>query len=676
MNLGFPTAVSKTPAQNEVTTQLHELAQNYAWTWNKASEALFETLSPQHWRTERNPIKMIRELSQEHITAHRDTIATCHAKLRETLHGVHFENIQKESVAYFCAEFGLVESLPIYSGGLGILAGDTLKEASDQKHNTLGVGLFYKRGYFRQQLLLDGTQIALSDQERPEDLGLQNLMDPKTHKPLRLSIAYGDSRLHFTAWLVMVGRIPLFLLDTNLSENPPHLRAVTDHLYVPDREVRLAQEILLGIGGVMLLQHLKIHIATYHLTEGHSAFLLFERLQKAMSEGLALDDARQRITANTVFTIHTPVPAGNEKFAVSQVQQALSTYLQETALPAAQMMALGVGVEEDTNTFDLTAFAIRHSAAVNGVSLLHGQTATQTWQDIYGKDIPGLTNGVHDGTWTGTALSNLLQNKETNSAKALWEAHQEQKAETIQEIEYRLYEHYCRERAPIDPFARVNKPHLQNAMIIGFARRFATYKRATLIFKDLERLEKLLKSPTRPVVLMFAGKAHPADIPGQELIRTISTLANDPHWHDHILFIEDYNVRLGQRLVQGVDLWLNTPQRPLEASGTSGMKAAINGIPNCSVLDGWWDEGFNEENGWAIKHATPHNDEHDHEDLLSQLENDIVPAFYDRDTEGLPVAYLQKMMNALKSGRAHFLSSRMHLEYQTLYQKHRQARDN
>jgi len=671
MNLGFPVAPPLSNVSRTEWVQANELAHNYAWTWDKSTEALFEKMSPEHWRRERNPIKMLKERQPEQIAAFRSQISHCHEKLQATLNGVHFNVIQKDSVAYFCAEFGLVESFPIYSGGLGILAGDTLKEASDQNHNTVGIGLLYQRGYFRQQLLLDGTQIALSDQERPTDVGLQNFIDPKTKKSLRLSIPYADSHIHFTAWLAMVGRTPLFLLDSNVPENPPHLRAITDHLYVPDREVRLAQEILLGIGGVMLLTHLQINVSTYHLNEGHSAFLILERLQKALAQGMNMAEARAHITKNTVFTIHTPVPAGNEKFHAPQMHHALSSYFQQCALPEEEILKLGIGVEGNPELFDLTAFAIRHSAAVNGVSLLHGKTATETWQEVYGQEIPGITNGVHEGTWTGSAFMNLLEQKGPISPQTLWQAHQEQKAETLQEIEARLYEHYCRERAPMERLTTVRKAHLQDALVIGFARRFATYKRATLIFKDLQRLEKLLKNPDRPVALVFAGKAHPADIPGQELIRTISSLAHDPHWNDHILFIEDYNVRLGQRLVQGVDLWLNTPQRPLEASGTSGMKAAINGIPNCSILDGWWDEGFNDENGWAIKHATPHNDDHDHEDLLSQLENDIVPTFFDRNAEGLPLAYLKKMNHAFESGRAHFLSSRMHQEYQALYRAHR-----
>jgi starch phosphorylase len=591
-------------------------------------------------------------------------------------------------IAYFCAEYGIHESMQIYSGGLGILAGDTLKSASDGAIPFLGVGLLYRHGYFRQQIDADGHQEHNQPYLDPPSLPLRRAR-ARDGGALRVSVEFPGRTVHAAVWVAQVGRVPLLLLDTDVPVNDPADRPITEILYVRGREMRLCQEIVLGIGGARALRALGIEPSVWHLNEGHSALLLLERAREHVdaNPGTPIRDALRAVGRNAVFTIHTPVPAGNEVFERNLLEKNLAPWFSATGTDPADILELGRGHTDQPNApFDMTAFVLRHAADANAVSRLHARTATETWEGIAGHPIAAITNGVHVASWLGRPLRRLYERAcgislayDVNSADAfaqlprlsdadLWGAHVQQKRELIGFAERRLSRQFARHGESPDMLRQIVGQLRPDALTIGFARRFATYKRADLIFRDEERLAALLSNPERPVQLVLAGKAHPADRPGQRVIQRIFELSRSDRLRGRVFIVEDYDIRIARFLVGGVDIWLNTPRRPMEASGTSGMKAAVNAVPSISVLDGWWDEGFNGHNGWAIASAEPSGDDEaqdaaDAAELYRLLEEEVVPRYFERGEDGLPRGWLETMRAAVEGSIWRFSTARMLLEY-------------
>jgi starch phosphorylase len=578
--------------------------------------------------------------------------------------------------------------MQIYSGGLGILAGDHCKSASDAGLPFVGVGLLYRRGYFRQQIDADGHQEHAQPDLDPTRLPLSRARGADG-APLQVTVDFSDRVVYAAVWVAQVGRVPILLLDTDVPDNDPADRPITHILYVRGREMRLAQEIVLGVGGVRALRALEIEPAVWHLNEGHSAFLLLERARElvAAEAGLAPDAALRRIGRNAVFTIHTPVPAGNEVFERALVAEELTPWFAATGMDPTALLELGRGVTDDQDApFDMTAFVLRHASGANAVSRLHAETATQTWEQVAGRPIDAITNGVHVATWLGRPVRRVVQRAIGASLSTdlsappstsrvsqipdaeLWSAHQQQKRELIRFLEGRLARQLARHGESPDALRAVRGTLSPHALTIGFARRMATYKRAALIFSDEARLARILADPQRPVQLVIAGKAHPADRPGQQVIEKIFVLSRSERLRGRVVVIEDYDMRIARFLVGGVDIWLNNPRRPMEASGTSGMKAAINGIPSASVLDGWWDEGFSGDNGWAIGGREALDDEKaqdtaDAGELYRLLEEEIIPRFFTRDDQGLPSEWLTTMRASIADALWPFSTARMLTEY-------------
>jgi glycogen phosphorylase len=597
-------------------------------------------------------------------------------------------------IAYFCAEYGIHESLGIYSGGLGVLAGDHMKAASDMALPLVGVGLLYRNGYFRQTIDADGHQ-----EHRYPDFDLTRL--PLTRAvgregdPLTVAVELPGRDVKADVWLAQVGRVPVLLLDTDNPVNDPADRPITNILYVRGREMRLHQELILGVGGVRALRALGIQPSAWHLNEGHSAFLLAERARELVAAGSSLDDALAAVAKNSVFTIHTPVSAGNERFDAELVRRIAAPILDGDersntgGVPLERTLEIGRGTDGDEGQFDMTAFSLRLTAGANAVSKLHAVTANSTWQGIAPAGILGITNGVHPPTWVGGPIRELFEryldadlddlDASTNAtrwwdrieripAAELWQAHVRQKRELAVFARGRLRAQFARHGEAPRILEQLEEALDPSILTIGFARRFATYKRSGMIFTDTERLARLLSNTDRPVQLVFAGKAHPADRPGQKVIQEIFGRTRSSEFRGRVFILEDYDMRIGRFLVQGVDVWLNNPRRPLEASGTSGMKAAMNGVVNLSVLDGWWDEGHADGNGWAIGGRETLADEaaqdwNDAMDLYRILESETVPEYYERDDTGLPTRWVERMRRSMATTLWQFSTTRMLHEY-------------
>ena len=680
---------------------LDELAYNLWWSWTPRAQSLFSRIDSATWTRYRNPIRVLRGVDRARwsdLTADEDFMVDASRVLDEFGHylanGAESwyrrarERALPGPIAYFCAEFGIHESMQIYSGGLGILAGDHCKSASDAALPFIGIGLLYRRGYFRQQIDADGHQEHAHPDLDPAQLPLRRARG-RDGAPLEVAVDIADRTVKAAVWVAQVGRVPILLLDTDIATNDPADRPITNILYVRGREMRLCQELVLGIGGVRALRALGITPAVWHLNEGHSAFLLLERAGElvAAEPGLAAGEALRRVGRDAVFTIHTPVPAGNEVFDRRLVTRALDRWFGSVRMDPSELHELGRGpTDEPDAPFDMTAFVLRHAADANAVSQLHGVTATATWRDLAGHPIGAITNGVHVPTWIGRPVRRLVKaaigvgletdlNGPERIARLdalddaeLWAAHQQQKREMAGFLEGRLARQFARHGESPDALRAVRGVLDPHALTIGFARRFATYKRAALLFSDEPRLARILSAADRPVQIVIAGKAHPADRPGQGVIEHLFALSRSEQLRGRVFIVEDYDMRIARFLVGGVDIWLNNPRRPMEASGTSGMKAAINGIPSVSILDGWWDEGFNGANGWAIGDRTPEGDEAaqdaaDAAELYRLLEAEIVPRFFDRDAEGLPRAWLVTMRAAIGSALWQFSTARMLSEY-------------
>ncbi len=604
-----------------------------------------------------------------------------------------FGSKEQAYVAYFSCEYGMHHSLPIYSGGLGILSGDHLKSASDLGIPLVAVGMLYRQGYFKQRINAEGWQQEIFPENDWYSLPVKLVKKEDGHR-LLLSINIGEELVHFQVWSVAVGRIFLYLLDTNLEINTPENRDITMRLYDTHGDVRIKQEVLLGIGGVRALKAIGINPSVYHSNEGHSAFLMIERIRNLMKEyDLSFKEARELTWACNVFTTHTPVPAGNERFDVEKIENYLAKYVSEIGMSMDEFIGLGRENPADSEEkFCMTVLALKLASHANGVAKLHGVISREMWQKLFSEipmdEIPigHITNGIHTRSWLSPQLSSLIlrylgpetldEPSELGTFKdidkipdaELWKVHEERRKILVYFCRKRVQSRIRRIGGTADQVSKAQEILVPNILTIGFARRFATYKRANLLLKDPERLKRLILNPERPVQFVFSGKAHPADHQGKELIKEIYNFAIQNGLSHRIVFLEDYDYAVARHLVQGVDVWLNNPRRPLEASGTSGMKAAVNGSLNLSVMDGWWDEAYTPEVGWSIGNGEEYADTKYQDDiegslLYRVLEQDIIPTFYNRNEQGIPEQWVYMMKQSIGKLGSYFNTHRMVMDY-------------
>jgi glycogen phosphorylase len=659
--------------------ELNKLALDLLWTWQPRIQAFFRTLDPEMWeQTRQNPVLLLKQLGEEGIAdaLKRDDVKRTLDDARAAYRQYYERNPQFLDahaplvIAYFSLEFGIAECLPIYSGGLGVLAGDHLKATSDLGLPLVAVSLFYKHGFGRQEIDAGGQQVEVYHENRGEDLPVRKLEGIEVEAPI------GNANVHIAVWRAQVGRVPLFLLDTDLPSNPPELRTITDRLYVPEPDRRLQQEIVLGIGGVRALRALGLGANVFHLNEGHSFLCAIERIRELRaSRQMTLEEARLVARAGIVFTTHTPIAAGSDYFEPGLVWDQLGPYLTQVGMSFDRFMDLGRQRPGDPRERLCTTYtALRLADHSVGVSRLHGAVSRRLWKDAWRglseNQVPigSVTNGVHMPTWMAPEIASILSRFvgpdwwDLDGRDGRWEAVFEIPAADLWavhvELKRRLFE--------MVKVRGENTENLDpNALTIGFGRRFAPYKRADLVLQDRPRLAKLLQNTRRPVQFLFAGKSHPADQPGKEILAGVVRLARE---EAHIVFLKDYDIELASRLVQGSDVWLNNPRRFLEASGTSGMKAAANGVLNVSVLDGWWDEGYRPELGWAIPSGAtidrPGTDDRaEAEGLYRLLEREVVPAYFDRDAAGIPQRWIKMMRASIRHVATDFSARRMVLDY-------------
>ncbi len=699
------------PALDKKIARLGELAYNLWWSWYPAAQALYHAIDPELWKqVNHNPVKFLRLVSQRRLDAvaqdpeflarYQDVMAAFDAYMkpqpRQTWYARTQGDRRERVIAYFSAEFGLHESLPIYSGGLGILAGDHCKTASDLDLPFVGVGFLYPQGYFQQRIDADGRQQAIYEKLDFAEVPATPALGPDG-KHVMIHVDLPGRRVYAMVWRIQVGRVPIFLMDTDVEQNAPGDRELSARLYGGDQQMRISQEVVLGIGGVRALRALGIKPAMWHMNEGHAAFLQLERIREFVQEaGLSFEAALWAARSNALFTTHTPVPAGHDAFPFELMDRFFGNYWGSLGLDRERFLDLGRHEAAWGPQFSMTVLALRTAGLANGVSRLHGEVSRRMWRNLW-PDVPlpeipigHVTNGVHTDTWAHPGLTALfdrylgadwreaIARRETWAGVAhipdeeLWAHHNRAKAEMIALVRERVVAQLMRIGAPPAQVNAAASALDSQALIIGFARRFATYKRATLLFRDPERLKRLLNDPHRPVRVIFAGKAHPADEPGKAFIQTIYQMSRQPEYAGKILFVEDYDANIARHLVSGVDLWLNNPRRPLEASGTSGQKAGLNGVPNFSVLDGWWSEGYEGTNGWAIGAEREYaseaaQDEADALSLYATLEQEIIPAFFERDARGIPTRWLQVMRNSIATVAPDYSFDRMLKEYFAKY---------
>lgn len=687
--------------------RLADLSQNLWWSWRLDARRLFESVDPVLWsHSHHNPVQVLSKVSADRLAAlasdpgfvrQYSAVIKAYDEYRakqDTWFAMHHSGQMEFLVGYFSAEFGFHISIPIYSGGLGILAGDHCKEASDLGIPLVGVGFMYPQGYFRQRLTPDGWQEADYASFDRDESPLHRVLSPEGH-PLKIGVDMGGRHVAATIWKVLVGRVTLYLLDTDVLENAPEDRGLSARLYGGGQEMRLCQEILLGIGGVRALRALGIHPTVWHANEGHSAFLTLERLREARQNGLGQAEATESVRHSTVFTTHTPVPAGHDVFPLDLMERYFNGYWDQLGLTRSAFFRLGEHPQHPGAGFNMTALAMRMSAHVNGVSREHGHVSRRMWQCMW----PGLaddlipirsiTNGIHVPTWIAPDLHHLYSkylgpewmSRADDSANwqrlmdvpdhELWAVRQQLKRRLMSFIRERARRGWAQGSLLASQVLARGTMLDPEALTIGFARRFATYKRATLIFQDLDRLLALLHNQWRPVQIVFAGKAHPADEPGRQFIHQVLTYCQDHRLGGNIAFLEDYDMHMAKFLVQGVDVWLNTPRPPLEASGTSGEKAVLNGVIHLSVLDGWWKEGYDGNNGWGIPASDgtldpSAQDQQDVLELYRLLEEEVVPLYYQRDTDGVPRGWLQIVKQSIRTNAPRFSARRMVKEYMDL----------
>jgi starch phosphorylase len=698
------TRYSGLPPVPERLARLEELATDLWWTWHPAARGVFRRLDYPLWRaTAHNPVRMLWTISHQKLEAaaadpsflelyDRAIAALDDARsARHTWYAATFPQFRGHTIAYFSAEFALHQSLPIYAGGLGVLAGDHCKEAGDLGVPLIGVGFMYPQGYFHQHISAEGWQEESYERLNWADAPIEAAVTPDG-KPCVTAVPLGDRSVLVAVWRVRMGRVALYLLDTDLEENAPWDRELSARLYGGDRETRVQQEIILGIGGVRALRALGIEPSAFHLNEGHAGFVVLQRIRDAIERGASFDDALETIRQTTIFTTHTPVPAGHDAFPFQVVEKHLANCWGTLGANRDRFLELGAHDNGAGPQFNMTALAMRSARAINAVSGLHGRVTRAMW-DIWpgvaeaDRPVATVTNGVHALTWLAAELRELFDKYfgadwiDRQDDPALWDAVLSVPDEELWAVRESLRAHlfyFVRERARHRwTEERVATPRVvaagtlldPRALTLGFARRFTGYKRAELIFRDPERLARILSASSRPVQIVFAGKAHPADDVGHHLLQRVYKHALNPLFGGRVAFVDDYDLHVAHFLVQGCDVWLNNPRKPLEASGTSGMKAAINGVPHLSIADGWWAEAFNGANGWVIDGGTSgenheETDAADADALYRLLEEEVVPAFYDRD-RGLPRRWLALVKESIRSIAPRFCARRMVKEYAT-----------
>ena len=690
--------------------RLQEIANNLWWSWNSEFLRLFKDIDSDLWETvDKNPVKFLKRVSQERIerASNDDKFVKEYNKVvknfddymtsKDTWFNKKYPDNKNDLIAYFSAEYGLDETIPIYSGGLGILSGDHLKSASDLGIPLVGVGLLYKNGYFNQKI--EGYGIQVSEYH---DIDLENLpINPVKNEKgedLIIYVKFPKRRLYLKVWEINIGRIKLYLLDSDIENNNPEDRDVTLRLYGGDQEMRIRQEIVLGMSGVELLKVLNLNPTIYHMNEGHSAFLTFELIKNTVEEKqVSFEVAKDIVSAKTVFTTHTPVPAGNDIFPIDLIDKYFKGFWDLIGTDRETFLRLGMKPTDNLeDCFNMGILALKIAGKKNGVSKLHGEVSRElfgeVWPNIAANESPitYVTNGIHTCSWLAPKLKDLYNEYLTTPSipywqdkihlddtwkriknipnDRLWGVHLERKQKLIEVIKENTINRLRRSGVSFDEVKEIISGLNANDLIIGFARRFATYKRATLIFNDLERITQILNDSNRPVKLVFAGKAHPADRPGQELIKYIHELSMKPQFKGKIFLLENYNIAMSRYLVSGVDVWLNTPRRPMEASGTSGQKASVNGVVNFSVLDGWWAEGYDQTNGWSIGTNQEYSsyqeqDIADSESIYRTLENKIIPMFFDRNEQGISDKWIETMKNSIITTGGKYSTARMLVDY-------------
>ncbi len=680
---------------------LGELAKNLWWSWHPAARMLFKRLDRQVWKeTGHNPDKTLKELKREVLesAAHDPDYLKCYDEVlsrfrKDTTEGTcsYLQNaaaLNTDPVAYFSAEFGLHHSIPFYAGGLGFLAGDLLKECSDLKVPIVGVGFMYPEGYFRQHIREDGWQ-EQTDQILDRDAAsITRVMNEKGEQVV-VKVPLMEPAIYVAVWKISVGKVCLFLMDTDIEMNDPWNRQISAHLYIGDMEHRLRQEIVLGIGGSEVLEKLEIRYSVLHLNEGHPAFALLEEIRDRVQRGMGFEEACHQVRAVTVFTTHTPVAAGHDVFPFFLMEKYFRSYWPSLGLNHDTFLQLGAHPEYPGAGFNMTAFALRMSGYRNGVSEKHGQVTRRMWHSIWPgvpeekAPIDHVTNGVHVPTWIEPKMEllfnqylgpdwlehhddpQLWESIENIPDDVLWKTHYWLKIKLIDAIRERSRQRWTEER--VSPSIALAGGALldPSVLTIGFARRFATYKRGDLLFHDIPRLKKLLNDRWQPIQIIFAGKAHPADDPGKRILQRVFNATRDPEFGGRIAFVENYGEQFAQYMVHGVDVWLNNPIPPMEASGTSGMKAALNGVPHLSILDGWWAEGFNENNGWAFgpDTANANRDEADAAAVYDLLGKRVIPLYYTVADDGVRHDWVKVMKETIKSNAAKFSARRMVKEY-------------
>ena len=691
--------------------RLYELAYNLWWSWHPEARALYSSLDPDLWElVAHNPVHFLSSVqpdklekaagNPEYLEQYERVINDfdhyMHPRREETWFSTTYPELADKTIAYFSAEFGLHESLPIYSGGLGILSGDHCKEASDLGLPFVGVGFLYPQGYFSQRVNRSGIQEASYDKLHFSEVPAIPAVGPDGNEVV-ISVELPGRHIYAKVWKLMVGRVPLYLMDTDIAPNTLADRELSARLYGGDTDMRISQELVLGIGGVRALRALGIAPDAWHLNEGHAAFLSLERCRELVQSGLTFNEAREVVRTNSLFTTHTPVPAGNDTFSYDLIDKYFHSYWGQLGLNREQFMEVARENHGWGSTYSMTILAFRLTGHHNGVSALHGEVSRKMWQFLWSgldsSEVPigSITNGVHTFSWIAPEINALFG----RYLDPDWGAHVDEQAFWDERIDNlpddELWKIHCQRKQALIDHARGNlkRQHLRlgegdrqiaefdtmlnpNALIIGFARRFATYKRAMLIFRNIERLRRILNNPERPVQIIFAGKAHPADEPGKALIEQIYKLSRSDEFKGKVIFLENYDIDMARYLVSGTDMWLNNPIRPYEASGTSGQKAALNGQPNCSILDGWWAEGYNGKNGWAIGEEREYHDqdiqaEDDSNSLYRLLEEEIIPTFFKRSADNIPHTWISSMKEAIRTCTPQFSMRRMVKDYTTRY---------
>ena len=696
VNPQLPTRINK----------LSEVANNLWWSWNTEFLNLFKLIDVDLWETcDKNPVKFLKLVSQEKLESaiqNKEFISNYdriidnfegYMNSKSTWFNKKYPNNKKNLISYFSAEYGLDQILPIYSGGLGILSGDHLKSASDLGIPFVAVGLLYKNGYFNQKINGYGIQ-----ETNYTNIDLYNLpivpVLKENGEELIIDVKFPDGKLYLKVWKISVGRVNLYLMDSDISQNKPENRDVTLRLYGGDQEMRIRQEIVLGMGGVRLLKTLGLEPTIYHMNEGHSSFLILELMKNIIKEkNVSFNIARDIATSKTVFTTHTPVPAGNDIFPIDLVEKYFDGYWNRLNITRDEFLKLGMKPGKNLDYgFNMAILALKIAGKKNGVSRLHGAVSRELFSEVWPNISPSespithVTNGIHTCTWLAPSLKRLYNKylepfwqdkmyldstwEKINNIpdEKLWQEHKIRKEKLLTYVKENVTNRFKNSGVSYEEIREITSKLNPDALTIGFARRFATYKRATLLFKDLERITQILNDENRPVQLIFAGKAHPADKAGQDLIKYIHEISMKPQFKGKIFLLENYNMAISRLLISGVDVWLNTPRRPMEASGTSGQKASVNGVINFSVLDGWWAEGYNTTNGWTIGTSQEYDsyeiqDIADSESMYSNLENKIIPLYYDKDKDGISKRWVQMMKNSIISTGGKYGTARMLVDY-------------